>query len=438
MVVNTYKIQNGVLCTHIKTHMINEQLAKSDCIIKLSDSIKWRNYMSTKKTILVSILIIMLMTSTAFAGSIYTTKETDREDIENITNTFFTEKEQAFLSDNCFNIAEYTGAIDDKNIENDSSFDLFEYEKQIRDDNYSDISDEKLSYTINSIAVTGNTAKVKVYEQYEYTYKNDPERSSRGIEYQITFSQKDNKWEMLDISTNNELETLIAEAGNSSEKYIFDFDIEEEADEENTENDARATTAASGTTHEYNRADAAAYALKYSDSTHTSSATSAYNSKFPQFAPSDCQNFVSQCVWAGLGGDNTAATISKKKPMITTTGRAWYCTSSGHTSSWTVVGTFRDYIAKEADNEEGIYGIRYAKGNIEKAQKGDVVQICDSSGTWYHSYIISSVTGTYGSRTLSDIKICAHTSNRRNETLSNVIGASSTNFRLIRISGTRY
>lgn len=55
-----------------------------------------------------------------------------------------------------------------------------------------------------------------------------------------------------------------------------------------------------------------------------------------------------------------------------------------------------------------------------------------------HSYIISSVTGTYGSRTLSDINVCAHTSNRKNENLANIIGANSTNFRLLRINGTRY
>ena len=133
------------------------------------------------------------------------------------------------------------------------------------------------------------------------------------------------------------------------------------------------------------------------------------------------------------------AISNKNKPMITTTGRKWFCSSaSSYTTSWTVVGDFRDYVVPEADGEDGIYGVRYLKGKIANAQKGDVVQICDSNGTWYHSYIISSVTGTYGSRTLSNINICAHTSNRRNENLANVIGASSTNFRLIRISGTRY
>ena len=61
-----------------------------------------------------------------------------------------------------------------------------EYEKKIRNDNISDISNEKLEHTINSITITGDKAIAKCYEYYEYTYKNDPIRSSRGTEYQIT------------------------------------------------------------------------------------------------------------------------------------------------------------------------------------------------------------------------------------------------------------
>ena len=50
--------------------------------------------MRTKRTVLVSILIIVLMTSTAFAGNFYSTKNMDKNEIEGVTNSFFTEKEQ--------------------------------------------------------------------------------------------------------------------------------------------------------------------------------------------------------------------------------------------------------------------------------------------------------------------------------------------------------
>lgn len=203
---------------------------------------------------------------------------------------------------------------------------------KIRNDNYSDISNEKFEHYINSITISDDKAIVKCYEHYEYTYKNDPIRSSRGIEYQLTFVEKDGKWELIDIVTNNELETLVAETDNILSKYVFDFDVVEEIEEDS--NCSKSINATNAVTHEYNRSDAAAYALEYSDSTHTTSATSAYNLKFPQFAPNDCQNFVSQCVWAGLGGNDTTTAINNKnKPMITTSGRAWYCNKSGHSAN---------------------------------------------------------------------------------------------------------
>lgn len=70
--------------------------------------------MSTKKTMIVSILIVMLMTSTAFAGNNYTTKKTDKRIIEEITNSFFIEKEEAFLSNEDLDITKYYNTNDVK------------------------------------------------------------------------------------------------------------------------------------------------------------------------------------------------------------------------------------------------------------------------------------------------------------------------------------
>lgn len=71
--------------------------------------------MSMKRTI-VGLLIILLMTSTAFAGNVYPTKNTDQKEIEEITNSFFTEKEQTFLSNSHFNIAKYSNPVDAEKI----------------------------------------------------------------------------------------------------------------------------------------------------------------------------------------------------------------------------------------------------------------------------------------------------------------------------------
>ena len=83
--------------------------------------------MNTKTIVLVSVLIIMLMTSAAFAGSIYTTNEMDKKEIQDITNSFFLEKEEAFLSDNNFDITKFYGTAEAKSAKSDSSLKLFEF-----------------------------------------------------------------------------------------------------------------------------------------------------------------------------------------------------------------------------------------------------------------------------------------------------------------------
>ena len=102
-------------------------------------------------SLILTLVLIMTMSVTAFAENVSITKETDQKEIAGIANSFFMEKEDAFLSDGNLKIAEYYSTNDVKNIKNDSSFHLFEYEKQMRDDNYLNISDEKFEYTIRSV-----------------------------------------------------------------------------------------------------------------------------------------------------------------------------------------------------------------------------------------------------------------------------------------------
>ena len=90
-------------------------------------------------SLILTLVLIMTMSVTAFAENVSITKETDQKEIAGIANSFFMEKEDAFLSDGNLKIAEYYSTNDVKNIKNDSSFHLFEYEKQMRDDNYLNI-----------------------------------------------------------------------------------------------------------------------------------------------------------------------------------------------------------------------------------------------------------------------------------------------------------
>lgn len=51
---------------------------------------------------------------------------------------------------------------------------------------------------------------------------------------------------------------------------------------------------------------------------------------------------------------------------------------------------------------------------------------------------IVQATGTSGSRTNGNYYVCAHTANRRNETLQSFLGSGQSNLRLLTVSGSYY
>lgn len=185
-------------------------------------------------------------------------------------------------------------------------------------------------------------------------------------------------------------------------------------------------------TASYDRSRASSYATTYATS---------YNGNFNSWS-SDCQNFGSQCVWYGFGGTNTLAAIqNKSKPMVpspaNTAEQWWQNGTLGGTDPawhWTGVVAFRDHIYDWAKSY-GVFG-SITTGSVANTEKGDIIQIKNSSGTWYHTYIVDYVSGTYGSRTSSNIWVCAHTTNRNHTQLS-TLGIAVSNMRLIKISSAQ-
>lgn len=357
----------------------------------------------------------------------------DKKKIETIIDDLFLEKENCFLTNKQIKLSN-TKSKSFQSLENSDFIKLAQFENTLRASLKEKISNEKMSYEVCSIDVKGDSAIANCVEYYEYLYQGQSIKSCREIEYKLYFIKSNGYWILQDVASNNELECLTKEGYESiadTEKINADQEYQDIEEQEKLQNN----NLYRGNLHAYSRSDAAEYALQYSSS---SSNTSSYNMKFNNYSPNDCQNFASQCVWSGLGGNNTTYAIDNQhKPMINKSGREWYGRVNA-SYSWINVGAFRDYVVSESEGLDGIYGIRYAKGNVKKAQKGDVIQIHDSNGIWYHSYIINSVTGTYGQRTINNIFVCAHTANRRNENLAAILGANATNLRLVRINGIRY
>ena len=121
----------------------------------------------------------------------------------------------------------------------------------------------------------------------------------------------------------------------------------------------------------YNREKAVTYARKWALSRNP-----AYYDF--QSIGGDCTNFASQCLYAGSG-------IMNYTPVT-----GWfYRTASDRTPSWTAV----EYLYKFLVGNKSVGPYASVVSRFE-VQPGDIVQLADSSGMFYHSPVITAVYPT--------------------------------------------
>ena len=102
----------------------------------------------------------------------------------------------------------------------------------------------------------------------------------------------------------------------------------------------------------------------------------------------------------------------------------WYYLSTNRRSaSWTGVEFFYNFITGNAD--VGPFG---TESTLEQAEIGDVIQLQNSEGVFYHTIIISEIRD-------GEIYICANSNDALDKPLSSYNYA---NLRVIHILGVRY
>ena len=117
----------------------------------------------------------------------------------------------------------------------------------------------------------------------------------------------------------------------------------------------------------------------------------------------DCTSFVSQCVFAGTGIMNYTDTYG------------WYYISpTDRAPAWSGVDEFFGFVTgvpefTEANGGTGPQGIDVKDGRI--IEIGDIIQLANSQGQFYHSLIISGFTD-------DDILICAHSNDALDRPIS--------------------
>ena len=125
----------------------------------------------------------------------------------------------------------------------------------------------------------------------------------------------------------------------------------------------------------------------------------------------DCTNFVSQCIFAGSGVMNYTPTFG------------WYYRSLNDRSpSWTGVPYLYNFLVNNL--EAGPYGVEVSRSAI---QPGDIVQLGNAEGRYYHTPIVVDVRD-------GEIFVAAHTFNAYMRRLSSY---SYNRVRFVHILGTR-
>ena len=124
----------------------------------------------------------------------------------------------------------------------------------------------------------------------------------------------------------------------------------------------------------------------------------------------DCTNFVSQCIYAGSG------------VMNYTPETGWfYRSASDRTASWTSVEYLYSFLIY--NHSVGPFGETVT---IKELQAGDVIQLGNRFGDFYHSLLVMQVS--------PEILVSAHTDDALNRPLSSYVYDRA---RFIHINGVR-
>ena len=127
----------------------------------------------------------------------------------------------------------------------------------------------------------------------------------------------------------------------------------------------------------------------------------------------DCTNFVSQCVFAGSCQMNFTSVFGW-----------YYLDENSRTASWTGVEFFYNFMTGNAG--VGPYG---AEVDETRVAVGDVVQLANAEGNYYHTLLVS------GFSEQGEILVAAHSDDAFDRPLSTYNFASA---RFIKILGVRF
>lgn len=331
-----------------------------------------------------------------------------------------------------------------------------EYKRALNDAMGWEITSDNISFDNFIVNINGKDASASIVEDYTYNITDGFDSESfRRREYSFDLKQGETGWEIVSVRTNDPWEvednfsyTPIAVESRVTEvlaepQVIYSADLVEEEE-------GIVPTATSLKKWTYSSSDAVDYAVAhYKDS-------SSKDNIFGFTKGNDCQNFASQCVWAGLGGSGSstsarpavsASVAGSDGPNLWHRNNATTCYESNTywlNWTWDNVRGFANMMVKSTSGKEGPLGNTQYSGYFGYANVGNVLSVDwdgdPSRDTLDHAMFVTEVSGTSGSRTTSQVKVAAHTSptNSAYETVANYTGMSASAFARVVINSGYY
>ncbi len=293
--------------------------------------------------------------------------------------------------------------------------DRIELEAGLRRANNAQVMKSEHHLKHHLVGISGDYAEITFFERYEYVLKPVPEfKTSETTRYEMALSRVNGTWLLSDIITDSDFDDAFRDT-DVDVKTFLDSNLKRKKSVPPTEYLGPDMADMFPVFTPYNIEKAVAYAEKYALS---------YNPLFYSYKGlgGDCQNFASQCVWAGLGGENTATAVNLKMPPMVRSGpRAWYqnnTTDHDPYGRWIAVQPFSAYILSGQVGDLGPVGT--VTNGLANAATGDLIAISDGK-RWFHIYVVVAHTGVQGMRTTKDLWVSAHTTDRNRQWLATLI-----------------
>ena len=321
------------------------------------------------------------------------------------------------------------------------------------------ISRDCISFDNYRAQIGKQVATARIVENYEY-YINDgfDGESFRRREYTFEMKKESGDWKITSVRTNDpwENESTFAYTPIDVQGTIAEIANEMQQTEiskvgKTTRNDLDEKSANSST--DLNRwTYSASKAVTYAENHYRDTS----NAVFGFTAGNNCQNFASQCVWAGLGGSGTSTAArpavsasvagSNGTNLWRTGANTTYYSNDKYCLNWTWDNAcgFANMIKNSQLTKEGPYGNTQYTDCFGYANKGNVLEVdwggSPARDTLDHAMFVTQVSGTSGSRTKSQVKIAAHTSqtNSAYQTVSSYTSMPTSAFARVVVSWGNY